>query len=268
MAETDIINPSPTHPLNFDYGFQRKRPVTHVSVKANQGAAYFRELTDVGHQFVLNWAERETKHARRLKHYYEQYRDGFFTLIDHEGGGRHYVGRFTTPVEPIPISNNKWTVQYVAFEEVPGATMLKYPDRWDLENGDAIWRYLQSDFGQLQVASSGAWAVGASAVAKSGWWLVDPGLTANDWAGMAYVGYGFEFWAPTGPNLGIATIYLDLLNVATIDMYTPTVQESSKLLRIQDVPLGTHLVQIRPTHTKNASSSDYVVLFDALRVMR
>ncbi len=55
MAETDILNPTPTHPLNPDYGWQKKRPVTHVVVKASQGAAYFREMTDLAQQFQLNW---------------------------------------------------------------------------------------------------------------------------------------------------------------------------------------------------------------------
>ena len=53
MANTDILNPTPKHPLNPDYGFQKKRPLTHIVTKANQGAPYFREMTDIGHQFVF-----------------------------------------------------------------------------------------------------------------------------------------------------------------------------------------------------------------------
>ena len=63
MPASDILNPTPSHLLNPDYGWQRKRPVTHIATKANQGIPYFREMTDVGHQFLLNWgitgSERE-----------------------------------------------------------------------------------------------------------------------------------------------------------------------------------------------------------------
>jgi len=127
MSQFDVLNPTPAHPLNPDYGFQRKRPVTHLNAKANHGAPYFREITDVGHQFSLSWNDKLASHARQLKWYYEQYRDGFFTLIDHEGGGREYVGRFSTPIEPIPTGHNHWSIQQVLFDEVPGAPRFVPP---------------------------------------------------------------------------------------------------------------------------------------------
>ena len=274
MSQFDVINPTPTHPLNPDYGFQKKRPLTHLNAKANQGPPYFRELTDTGHQFSLNWNDKLMHHARQLKHYYEQYRDGFFTLIDHEGGGRHYVGRFSQPVEPVPTAHNHWTVQGVLFDELPGVPMLQYPSDWV---NDAIWRLAVNDFGDRMVASvSGTWTLTTDANAKSGYHFSDAGTVTTDQAAYVYVGYGFELWAPTGPACGQATILLQTLgisgsvatSVGTVDFYSSSSQASKMLLQVQNVPLGIHVVTLQPLNTKNSASSGYTVWFDALKVMR
>jgi hypothetical protein len=274
MSQFDILNPTPTHPLNPDYGFQKKRPLTHLNAKANQGAPYFREITDTGHQFSLNWNDKLASHARKLKWYYEQYRDGFFTLIDHEGGGRHYVGRFSQPVEPVPTSHNHWAVQQVLFDEVPLASMLVYPGDWQ---DDAIWRLLLTDFGDRMVAAvSGAWTLTADASAKSGYHFADAGTVTTDSAAYCYVGYGFQFWAPTGPSGGQANVLLQTMNlngsiptvVGTVDFYSPVASPSSMLLQVQNLPLGSHIVSLMPLNAKDAASTGYTVWWDALKVMR
>ena len=211
MPASDILNPTPSHLLNPDYGWQRKRPVTHIATKANQGPPYFREMTDVGHQFLLNWgitgSEREFHDVNKLKWYYEQYRDGFFTLIDHEGDGRHYVGRFTSPVEPIAIGHNRWSVQQVLFEEVPGVPMVRYPDRWiDDHHGksDAIWRYPVSDFGEVKVAvdNPANWSLLANGAAHGGNLVANLAPIAGSWVQMAYVGWGFSCTCSSGLTMG------------------------------------------------------------------
>ncbi|MGO8759366.1 MAG: hypothetical protein ACLQG3_14700 [Terracidiphilus sp.] len=266
MAQTDILNPTPTHPLNPDYGFQKKRPLTHLNAKANQGSPYFREITDTGHQFVLSWNDKLATHARKLKWYYEQYRDGFFTIVDHEACGRHYVGRFSQPVEPIPTSHNHWSVQQVLFDEVPLAPMLIYPNDW---NNDAIWRLLLNDFGdRMAAAVSGTWTLGANALAKSEYLFTDAGTVTTDQCSYVYAGYGFQFWAPTGPACGQATVLLDGTAVGTIDFYSAAAAASSMLLQVQNVSLGIHTVSLLPLNTKNAASSGMTVWWDALKVMR
>jgi hypothetical protein len=270
LAASDILNPTPTHPLNPDYGWQKKRPVTHITVKAAQGAAYYREMTDLAHQFLLNWGstpdcQKSADEIARIKYFYEQFRDGFFTLIDHEGGGRHYVGRFTTPVEPIPVGHNRWAAQGVLFEEVPGATMLTYPNRWDK---DAIWRYVLSDFGELKVALSGNWAVETNSQFLGGHDLIWAPGQAGDWAQMAYVGYGFQFWARTGSDSGIADLYLDGTQIATLDQYTSQPLGPRMLYQQLNTPLGQHVVKLVMTDTKNPASGGYYVIWNALKVMR
>jgi hypothetical protein len=266
MPYTDILNPTPTHPLNPDYGFQRKRPVTHLNAKANQGAPYFREIMDVGHQFSFNWADKLRSHASMLKWYYESYKDGLFTYVDHEAGGREYVGRFSSPVEPVPTSHNHWTIQGVIFDEVPSATMMHYPSDWQ---HDAIWRLVLNDFGDRMVAAvSGTWTLATVAGSKSAQVFENAGTVTTDQAGYVYAGYGFKLWAPTGPAYGKATVLLDGTSVGTIDLYSASAAPSSCLLTVQNVSLGLHTLALLPLSAKNVSSSGYTVLFDALQVMR
>ncbi len=266
MSQLEVLNPTPTHPLNPDYGFQKKRPLTHLNAKGNQGPAYFREITDQGHQFSLNWIDKLAHDARRLKWYYEQFRKGFFTIIDHEGGGRHYVGRFTQPVEPVPTSHNHWSIQQVTFDEMPGAPMLIYPNNWQ---EDAIWECLLNDWGDRETAAvSGTWTLAADALARSGYHFANGGTVVTDQAAYVYAGYGFQFWAPTGPAYGQATILLDGTSVGNVDFYSANATPAAMLLQQQNVSLGIHTVTLQPLNTKNAASSGRTILWDALKVMR
>ena len=88
------------------------------------------------------------------------------------------------------------------------------------------------------------------------------------WAQMAYVGWGVQVWAPTGPSQGIANVYLDGVFISAIDQYTATDEPPTMLLQIEDVSLGMHILKFEVTGTKNSSSSGYTVIFDSLRVMR
>ena len=265
MPQTDILNPTPKHPLNWDYGFQRKRPVTHLNLKANRGVPFFRDITDVGHQFLLNWSDRPAHVAEELKRYYEQYRDGFFTIVDHESYGRHYVGRFSTPIEPVPTSHNHWAMQQILFDEIPGVPMVTYPNRWDW---DAVWQLLISDFNDVMAAASGSWTLTANAAAKSDYEYVGANTVTTDWAAYQYYGYGFQFWARTGSALGIGQLVLDGTVLGNVDFYSAAAAAPSALVTQLNVPLGIHLVQLNATNTKNSASSAKTILWDALRVMR
>ena len=266
MPYTDILNPTPTHPLNPDYGFQKKRPVTHLVSKANQGPPYFRDIMDVGHQFSLNWADKLASDARKLKWYYESYRGSLFTLVDYEGGGRMYTGRFSSPVEPVPTSNNHWTVQGVLFDEIPLSPMITYPSDWA---DDAVWMLTLNDFGDRMVAAvSGTWTLATIAGALSAQCFVNGGTVTTDAAGYVYQGYGFQLWAPTGPAYGQATVLLDTVAVGTVDFFSSSAQPSSSLLTVQNVPLGLHTLTLQPLHAKDSASTGYSVVFDALQVMR
>jgi hypothetical protein len=274
MPETDVLNSTPTDPLNPDYGWQKKRPVTHLVGKANVGPSYTREITDVGHQFLLSWgttldSQKAESDILRLKRYYEQYRDGFFTLIDQEGATkREFVGRFVTPVEPIPIGHNRWAAQNVLFEEVPDAPMRTghYPSDW---TNDSIWRFTMNDFGEVQPAvdDPASWHFEGSDGGPSYYQLVSTETDA--YAQLTYLGWGCQVYGVIGPGLGIAEILLDGDSQGTVDQYNVTEDFTGVLLMtITDVPLGLHTLRMRVTGTKNGASSGYGCIFYALKVMR
>lgn len=284
MPANDILNPTAGFDaalgdsMNPNYGFERKRPTTQLRKKAVGGTPWTREIQNAGHVFTLSWLGRTLACVQRLKQYYEQYEDGVFTLVDWDGGGRHYVGRFTTEVSPVETSNNKWDVQNVTFEEIPRQTMLQYPSDWD---HDSILYLPYNDFGDQKLATSGTWAQAALGIAAPHITLggtdrqallpttvqQNIGTTAGDWATFEYRGYGFKLWMLTGPNCGKCDVYLDGTLIQTVDLYAAAAAVSAVLVQA-NTPLDIHDLQVVVDDTKNAASSGFLVQWYALQVMR
>jgi hypothetical protein len=283
MPQTDILNPtqgwdtSLGDSMNPDYGFTRKRPSTQLRKKAVGGTPWTRETQNSGHVFQLSWIGRTWACAQRLRQYYEQYEDGFFTIIDWDGGGRHYVGRFTGEDFPIvETSNNKWDVQNLTFEEIPIVPMVQYPSDW---THDAVMLFPWNDFGDQKLATSGTWSQATLAAEPVGitlggiartalplTYMTDPGI-ANDWAQFEYRGYGFQLYLVQGPAQGQAQVLLDGVVVGTPDCYAA----ASGVLMVniqQSVSLDIHRVQVVCLGTKNASSSATNIGWYSLEVMR
>lgn len=272
MAASDILNPTATDVLNPDFGMQQKMPITHVAIKASDGPGYSREVSDLLYQYSLSWGStrncaKSREDMQRLKRFYQQFRKGFFTIIDYEDGGRHHVGHFVTPVEPVRVGNLYWSAQNVLWEEVPGVPMASYPSDWD---GDSIWEYTLTDHGEIQPAPDdyANWTLTDDAHSASPAAKDFQSAVADAFVQLEYVGWGFQLWAPKGPALGIAEIFLDGVSQGTVDLYAAAAADSASLLEVQDVPLAKHLVKMVCTHAKNGSSSDYTVVWDALKVMR
>src|SRR6185437_15086796 len=99
LAETDILNPRKGYDpqfgdsMNPNYGWSRDLPTTLAMIKPAFGRPYSRESANGGNVYKLNYTRRNLVVTERLKQFFEQFEQGFFTLIDHDNG-RHYVGRF------------------------------------------------------------------------------------------------------------------------------------------------------------------------------
>jgi hypothetical protein len=279
MPETDILNPDRNgkwnakikDSMNPNYGFTRKRPATRLMKKAIGGTPYSRETANTGHQFSLTWIARSWLCVQRLKRYYEQYEDGFFTIIDWDGGGRHYVGRFTTEIVPTETANGKWDVQNVAFEEVPIVPMLQYPNDWD---GDSIRLGVCNDFTDQKLSpTTGVWMLRPQ-VTQTEWgprtsYTLDSNGVAGDSATYEYRGYGFRLWLQTGPNIGIVNVLLDGVQIATnLDLYSAAAASPQLVLTQESVSLDFHRVQVVATGNKNPASTAPVVSWAFLDVMR
>jgi hypothetical protein len=272
MSERVILNPSPLWDAGLqdsmcpDYGFTRKRATTRSLKKAVGGTPYTREIGNTGHTFTLSWLSRSWACVQRLKWFYEQFEDGFFTIIDWDGGGRHYVGRFTTEVAPVETGNGKWDVQNVTFEELPQVPMLDYPNDWD---HDAIWHFAVNDFGDQKVAVQGAWTQTARSYSGVTRYTMDnPGTNAGDWAQYEYRGYGFELHMLEGPEFGQCDVYLDGTLLQTLDLYNAAEMGPQMVLRKVNVPLDLHRVKVITKNAKNANATGTNISWYGLRVMR
>ena len=283
MPSSDILNPTPGwdpvlgDSMNPSYGFTRRRANTQLHKKAVGGTPWTRETQNTGHTFQLSWLGRTFACVQRLKRYAEQYEDGFFTIVDWDGGGRQYVGRFTSEVTLVEAANNKWDVQNVTFEEMPEVAMQTYPSDW---TNDAIAFYITNDFGDQKLATSGAWTETAYtadagfappdymalAVGVNYTVFQNPG-TALDWAQYEYRGYGFKLWLMQGPEWGECDVYVDGVLVQTLDCYAAA-DNGPIMLLTQNLPLDIHRVKVICDGTKNASATGTNIGWYALQVMR
>jgi hypothetical protein len=282
MPETDILNPSSAweedieDSMNPNYGFTRKRASTQLNKKAVGGTPWTRETQNTGHTFTFSWLSRSWDCVQRLKQYFEQYEDGFFTIIDHDGGGRHYVGRFTTEVSPVETANGMYDVQNVTFEEMPQVPMVEYPSDWE---HDAILTFATNDFGDQKVATSGTWTqstISAPTLTVGGLArtnlptvaMANPGTTAGDWAQYEYRGYGFQLYLMQGPEYGKCDVYLDGVLIETVDCYADADNGPIMLLSQPNVSLDIHRVKVVVDATQNDSATGPAIGWYALEVMR
>ena len=76
---------------------------------------------------------------------------------------------------------------------------------------------------------------------------------------MAWIG-------PKVNNYGKANVYIDGALKGTIDCYSSATGWRYKIWESPTLSSGSHYIQIKPTHTKTAASTNYVVVVDALDV--
>jgi hypothetical protein len=272
MAETDILNPvrawwpAINDNPNPSYGFTRRANQNTVLAKARMGSPYSRDTMSDGFAFMMTYVDRPWTTVLRLKRFYEQHKGGYFTYIDWDGGGRHHVGRFTSPVNAAETGNNKYTVQELLFEEMPRARMVEYPAdfvNWsrqinvvdDFLAPAAAWYSYTNPTWALQIDPS---LVGPSSSDPSAYELFSATPTVGDWAQIEYVGWGFQINFRQNVALGnvlvyvddVVTISIDLSNgsqvaIPGIGMALPAgVTLAGGLLTSPQMPLDTHRVKI------------------------
>lgn len=284
MPETDILNPikgwdsTLGDSINPSYGFTRKRGSTLLRKKAVGGTPLTRETQNTGHNFNLGWTGRTWACVQRLKWYYEQYEDGFFTIIDWDGGGRHYVGHFTSEPQEVHTAHNKWDVN-ATFEEIPKAPMVEYPSDWAHE---AIAFFITNDYKDQKLATNGTWTqtahtsvtgsqgtehVSLSTVGTS-YTTMDNAGTALEWAQYEYRGYGFRLYMLQGPEYGKVDVYVDGVLLETLNLYSATELGPQIVLTQQSMTLDIHRVKVICDGTKDASATGTKVSWYALEVMR
>jgi hypothetical protein len=96
----------------------------------------------------------------------------------------------------------------------------------------------------------------------------DAGTVTTDAAEWGYLGYGLRVWAYKGPDMGIMQVFLDGASLGTVDLYAAAATPSAAVFTQLNTPLGSHRVKLQPTNTKNAASVGFIVVADAIEVMR
>jgi hypothetical protein len=117
----------------------------------------------------------------------------------------------------------------------------------------------------------GAWA------SFSGTWIkaTNPTYTSStyaysSWAGPVYTagftGTKVAWIGPKVNNYGKANVYVDGAFKGTVDCYSATMGWRYKVWESATLAPGSHYIQIKPTRTKNAASTNYIVVVDGLDV--
>ncbi len=296
MAETDILNPVQGYwPVlgdnpNWSYGWTRRSSQNGVLARTRLGAWYSRETLNAGYVFDLNWINRPWATVMRLKQFQEAFQNGYFTLIDYDGGGRHHVGRFTSPANGVETANGKYTVQGLVFEEIPRCRMLQYPSDF-VSSSHTI--YAIDDFLFPRVATSGAGWLAApvplmagAVTTPSGFEWLDATPVAGDFAQVEYVGWGFQMKFRTSPLLGLCDVYVDgVLWLQALDLSSGTAAEintstngvtgavfapspfAGGVVSKIDLPLDKHRVKVVARNLPGATSTANGVIFPAIQVM-
>src|SRR3989442_564141 len=107
-----------------------------------------------------------------------------------------------------------------------------------------------------------AWSGGTAAIANGG-----PQFDGSPTrATMSFNGTGVSWIGFRGPWAGIAKVFLDGTQVATVDCYAASEEVMAVVYTASGLASGPHTVAIENTGTKNASSSDILVVVDAFDV--
>jgi len=237
VAESDILNPTRAwwrdindNP-NPSYGTPRRTSNNNALVRTRLGAPYTRETLNQGFGFEFYFIDRPWTTMLRLQHFYQQFKGGYFTYVDWDGGGRHHVGRFTTAPNATQTANGKYTVQSLVFEEVPGARMLQYPA--DFFNWSRTINIVD-DFlnpavsGYPALSTTPAWVaqlnpayvpaamrVGTNPAAYE---FYNSGPAVGDYAQIQYIGWGFQMQFRADNTFGQVVVYVDGVAAIAIDL--------------------------------------------------
>ena len=123
MAESDILNPLDwpaaglTWNPNPSYATSRKASPNRQIQRPRMGPWNTRDILNGGHVFSMSWIGTDLTTKQRIDQFYHSFKGGYFTYIDVDSGGRHFVGRFTSEPEAAETANGKWNIQGVTFEE-------------------------------------------------------------------------------------------------------------------------------------------------------
>lgn len=119
------------------------------------------------------------------------------------------------------------------------------------------------------IAYTGTWAQGNTARAWSGGTAAIATLTAFPAQAIVHFeGTGVSWIGFRGPQAGIATVHLDGVCVATVDLFDPIEHVEAVVYSVNGLPPGPHSLIVQATGTRNILSTDPFVVVDAFIVFQ
>lgn len=108
---------------------------------------------------------------------------------------------------------------------------------------------------------SGTWTKRTNSGAYNGYDSYSSGT--NNFVQLSFSGTSVKWIGSKGSNFGKADIYIDgVLDVSDLDCYSSTPREQQILYNKTGLVAGKHTIKVVVKGTKNASSSDYNLVFD------
>jgi len=272
MSEANILNATPSDPLNPDMPYPEGRPELYDDLIMDGGDLFTRQNRFFGRIYELVWSRRSKATMHTLRQWEEQYRRDFFTFIDHERT-RRFSGRLILDAAQKVIfeGNEQWTVRG-RFIELVGKVMNTYPSDW---TRDANFLEERDGSGTDLFTAVGTWTFNTNALSHGGFEVFNANTNTTDYAEIEYFGYGCRLWGRKANNLGIGSVRVvrarDGVVVAgptNVDYYNSSALAAAALFTAQNLPLDRYFIRETATNTKNASSSNNQIPFDAVEVMR
>jgi len=263
MGASDIF------PLDPDYSLPEQVIGGALRSVAQSGRVFQRLLKAPQRLFELELRRRPTADAEQVRDWYARFQHDYFVFrhlvyVSPADGPGSYLARdfpvtFAAEPEYELVAHEGWDIT-VRLMEAVGAALSSYPDP---VAGHAS--HFQEETAGFIVA--GTWAQESHAGAHGGAETTNVNTNTTDRFRFVYAGYGFRLWARKAADLGIVEVLLDGASLGTVDLYNAAPQASGPRLTKLDVPLGLHVVELKATNTKNASSTANTIVADAVEVI-
>jgi alpha-L-fucosidase 2 len=260
MGASDIL------PVDPDYTLPEQVVGGAVRSVADSGRVYQRLKKAPQRLFELEFFRRATDEAEQIRDWYARFKSDYFIFrhkvyINNAGTylQRDFPVTFAQEPDYELVGNEAWDIRVRLLEAV-GAALSTYPD----PAAGHPTHFLEETAG---FAVAGTWTSGANADASGGNEKTNANANTTDKFRWLYSGYGFRLRGRKASNLGIGQVLLDGVSLGNVDFYAASPTAHAPLLTKTDVVLGLHVVELKATNTKNASSSANTIPADAIEVI-
>ena len=265
MPSTDLFPE-----LNWMVPVRERREPGTLRQESQSGRALQRIIRPDRRTWTLERALAPASDVETLRAFHARLRDRYFVyqhLAYSDSGGsavaRKFPVVFLEEPEMEAAGRGRWNPR-VQLIEAPGET-LETADYPTFTQGHETF-FLEEDDAVLAKALAGTWTSQSHGSAHGGTYKNNGGTITSDAFQFTYAGYGFRLYALKGSNHGIMQVLLDDTSLGNVDLYNASTVGAVVLTK-ENVPLGLHRVKLKPTNTKNASSSAFEVNADAVEVM-